>query len=74
MAVGDAIGGFFFHFGEDVAYYFWGTVGGFGGSGDLFEVLAGLSKVERYFGCGFQRSGKVNVTWGFVVLWDVLGW
>ena len=35
MAVLDAVGGFFFHFGEDVAYDLWGVVGGFGGAGYL---------------------------------------
>jgi hypothetical protein len=31
----NAVGGFFFHFGEDVAYYFWGVVGCFWRARDL---------------------------------------
>jgi hypothetical protein len=35
VAVLHAVGGIFFHFGEDVAYDFWGVVGRFWGAGDL---------------------------------------
>jgi hypothetical protein len=37
VAVLDAVGGLFFHFGEDVADDFGGVVGCFGRAGDLFK-------------------------------------
>ena len=42
MAVGDAVAGLFFHFGEDVADYFGRVVGRFWGAGDLEGVSWGV--------------------------------
>lgn len=61
VAVLDAIGGLFFHFGEHVAYDFGWVVGGFGGPGDLLVGVLGefwFGLLDSFFLRGGGKSGK----------------
>ena len=53
VAVLNAVGGLFFHLGEDVADDFWGVVGRFWGARDLGLVsVVGWGMVEKRFEAG----------------------
>lgn len=64
VAVGDAVGGLFFHFGEDVAYDLGRVIGCLWGTGDLDSSASEYLDIEDVYLRGLRRVAEGEVGCG----------